>query len=267
MNPKRRGRSRERGGHRAVPLIGSVFALFLGVSAATAQGTLDRQIRDAAARSQTLWVSYRVPAVPRHGDWGCQHQTRISLEGPTEVIVLARIENGKVGKVRTASPDCEIDSGSLPLVALSGVTPEESVRWLTSLAKAAPDSAADSVARGALGALAMHGTPAAVPPLIDIARNDGSRKLRGEALFWLAQRAGREAVATINSAVDNDPDTEVKKKAVFALSQLPKDQGIPILIEIARSHRIPEVRRQAMFWLGQSKDPRAISFFEEVLKR
>jgi HEAT repeat protein len=58
----------------------------------------------------------------------------------------------------------------------------------------------------------------------------------------------------------------VKRQAVFALSQLPKDEGVPLLIEIARNNRNREVRRQAMFWLGQSKDPRAVSFFEQVLK-
>ena len=35
---------------------------------------------------------------------------------------------------------------------------------------------------------------------------------------------------------------------------------------LARTHRDPEVRKQAMFWLGQSNDPRALAFFEEVLK-
>jgi hypothetical protein len=47
---------------------------------------------------------------------------------------------------------------------------------------------------------------------------------------------------------------------------LPKDQGVPLLIEIAQNNRNREVRKQAMFWLGQSRDPRAISFFEQVLK-
>ena len=88
----------------------------------------------------------------------------------------------------------------------------------------------------------------------------------GWALFWLSQRAGQAAVAAIRSAVDDDPETEVKKKAVFALSQLPKDEGVPLLMQIARTNRNPEVRKQAMFWLGQSKDPRAVSFFEEILK-
>lgn len=227
-----------------------------------AQTPLDRQLRDAAARGPVVWVSYRVPAAPRGGDT-CEHQTRVYLEGPTELVVLARLEHGDVMKVRTTSPACEIDSGGVPLVPLTGVTSDDSVKWLTSLVKATPVQ--DQVARGALSALAMHATAAVVPPLVEFAKNDSRKKIRGEALFWLAQRAGREAVATITGAVDNDPDTDVKKKAVFALSQLPKDEGVPKLLDVARNNRNPAVRKQAIFWLGQSNDPRALAFFEEVL--
>jgi hypothetical protein len=41
---------------------------------------------------------------------------------------------------------------------------------------------------------------------------------------------------------------------------------VPRLIDVARTNRNPEVRKQAMFWLGQSQDPRALAFFEEVLR-
>jgi hypothetical protein len=51
------------------------------------------------------------------------------------------------------------------------------------------------------------------------------------------------------------------------MSQLPKDEGVPKLIEIARTQRNREVRKQAFFWLGQSNDPRALSFFEQVLTK
>lgn len=50
------------------------------------------------------------------------------------------------------------------------------------------------------------------------------------------------------------------------MSQLPKDEGVPLLIKVARTNANPSVRKQAMFWLGQSRDPRAIDFFEEILK-
>ena len=103
-----------------------------------------------------------------------------------------------------------------------------------------------------------------------VVRNDSSSRVRGQALFWLAQKAARKteeakAASAIRQAIENDPETEVKKKAVFALSQLPKDQGVPLLIQVARSNRNPAVRKQAMFWLGQSNDSRALQFFEEVL--
>ena len=62
------------------------------------------------------------------------------------------------------------------------------------------------------------------------------------------------------------PQPELVVPAVFALSQMPKDEGVPLLINVARTHANPAVRKQAMFWLGQSKDPRALKFFEEVLR-
>ena len=107
----------------------------------------------------------------------------------------------------------------------------------------------------------------AVDVLVETARRDASARVRGQALFWLAQKAGRRASTAITRAIEDDPETEVKKKAVFALSQLPKDEGLPLLIRTAKENRNPAVRRQAMFWLGQSGDPRALAFFEEVLKK
>jgi len=100
-----------------------------------------------------------------------------------------------------------------------------------------------------------------------MAHDDTSAQVRGQALFWLAQKAGKKAVGAIDGAIQNDPDTEVKKKAVFALSQLPHEEGVPKLIEVAQTNKNPEVRKQAMFWLGQSEDPRALAFFEKVLSQ
>ena len=115
-------------------------------------------------------------------------------------------------------------------------------------------------------ALSVSKQPEAVDEMIRAARDDSSSRVRGQALFWLAQKAGQKASAAITEAIERDPETEVKKRAVFALSQLPKDEGVPLLIQVARSNRNPAVRKQAIFWLGQSKDPRALAFFEQVLK-
>jgi len=106
-----------------------------------------------------------------------------------------------------------------------------------------------------------------VDALIRVARTGPDAATRGEAVFWLGQKAGQRASAAIVERIDQDPETEVKKRAVFSLSQLPKDEGIPLLINVARTNKNPEVRKQAMFWLGQSRDPRAIDFFAEILKK
>jgi hypothetical protein len=115
-------------------------------------------------------------------------------------------------------------------------------------------------------ALYVSKEPGAADEIIRMAREDGSPHVRGQAIFWLAQKAGAKAENAITGAITNDPDTEVKKKAVFALSQMPKDEGVPKLIEVAERNKNPEVRKQAMFWLGQSNDPRALEFFEKVLR-
>jgi hypothetical protein len=129
------------------------------------------------------------------------------------------------------------------------------------------DDPSDHLREKAVFALSINKTPEAVDSMIEAAKSDKSANVRSQALFWLAQKSGQKAEATITNTILNDPDTEVKKHAVFSLSQLPKDQGVPLLIQTARNNRNPAVRKQAMFWLGQSQDPRALAFFEEVLKR
>jgi hypothetical protein len=199
-----------------------------------------------------------VPAPPGPGN------TRpIQLEPSGRVVVLARVVVGAVERVRVYSDGCTLDAMGRTVTWLPAVTPEASVAWLDGLVASASRRPADD----ALMALAAHAAPQAVDRLIAHARSGATPRLRGQALFWLAQRAGDRAVGAITEAIDRDPDTDVKKKAVFALSQLPKDEGVPRLIDVARAHSNPAVRKQAFFWLGQSKDPRAIAFFADVLKR
>src|SRR5262245_40880286 len=189
-------------------------------------------------------------------------QSPIRLEGPDRMVVLYRVEEKAVQKVRIFSPDCELDAGGRAIHWIDGVPPADSVKLLSSLA-----SSTDRVRSGAMAALAMHREEVSVPALLALAKQDPAAKVRGDALFWLAAAAGRKAASEITAAIDNDPDTDVKKRAVFALSQLPKDEGVPLLINVAKTNKNPAVRKQALFWLGQSKDPRALDFFTQILTK
>ena len=253
--------------------------------------------RLVAAQSEAAWIGYSVPIAPsgdrrlcctgdtwisdgtvitngrlatcglEPGDRAVRtsqgqplpNQGPIHLEGPDTMLVLFRVEEKQVQRIRIFSPDCELDAGGRTIHWLDTVDAASSIALLKTFV------ATDRLRGSALAALAMHKDDLSVPVLIDLARHDAQTKVRGDALFWLGQKAGEKAVGEITAAIDNDPETEVKKRAVFALSQLPKDEGVPLLIKVARTNQNPAVRKQAMFWLGQSRDPRALEFFAEIL--
>lgn len=318
-------------------------------------GGLDATLRSIlAAQTSPAWVGYAVPIIPGDRHMCCWNDNQagcflephanapviaassnqpVKLEGPTHLVVVFRIEGHEIGKVRSFTPECELDAGGLPFIWLTGASPRESVQFLFGLAKdaSAPTRDHERRADAAIAAIAMHADPAAdqaldslaapsqadqvrrkaifwlgnargrhgfetlsrilkedpsdrirehvvfalmessqtkaVDVVIRAAHDDKSPHVRGQALFWIAQKSGQKtAAAVIANAIANDPDTEVKKKAVFALTQMPAGEGVPLLIQVARENRNPVVRKQAFFWLGQSKDPRALAFFEEVLK-
>jgi hypothetical protein len=203
------------------------------------------------------------------------------LEPRDTFFVFYRVDNKRIERIRIFSEDCGLDAANRQVVWLTGVKPVESLALLSSLALSPFDSGAsrssrdglaqgkpvgDRIVKGAVSAIAQHAGNDAVTPLVRLGREAPDAKVRSEALFWLSQRAGARAMAAITDAIEHDPETQVKRQAVFALSQLPASEGVPKLIEVARTNKNPAVRKQAMFWLGQSKDPRALSFFEQILK-
>ncbi len=237
------------------------------VERALAGGLAQTVVQVASRESGVTWVGYAVPiAAGDHHmcDWK-DGGAPVRLEPSDTLVVLVRLEAGRVERIRALSENCRIDAGDRTVHWLASVRPAESVAWLGAQATAA--AATRRLADGALSALALHAEPAALDWLLGAARTASAAHLRGRALFWLSQRAGQRAIGAIAEAIERDPDTEVKRKAVFALSQLPADDGVPRLIRIARAHSNAAVRKQAFFWLGQSKDPRALAFFVEVLGR
>lgn len=243
------------------------------------RGDLAATVRaEAAEATDVVWLAYAVPAAPESGDWwgdcGVNLESErgttirstgrtVALEPSAHLVVLARIEQRRVVRVRAVSSECRIDAGGRSVRWLTGVRPRDSVAWLASLSG---DAESRRLNDGAVHAIARHADDSALDWLLTAARSSASTHTRGQALFWLAQRAGQKAVGAIAEAVERDPDTEVKKRAVFALSQLPDGEGVPKLIDVARGHSNKAVQKQAFFWLGQSKDPRALAFFRDVLR-
>lgn len=237
------------------------------VEQAVAGGLAQTIAQVASSESGVAWIGYAVPMVAGDHhmcDWK-DGGAPVRLEPSDTLMVMVRVEAGQVERIRAFPEHCRIDAGGRTVQWLTGVRPAESVAWLG--ARATTPGTARRLADGALSALALQAEPAALDWLLQTARAASAPHVRGQALFWLSQRAGQRAVGAIAEAIERDPDTEVKRTAVFALSQLPADDGVPRLIQIARAHSNAAVRKQAFFWLGQSKDPRALAFFVDVLGR
>ena len=237
------------------------------------------------AHVEPAWIAYSVPALNNdafgRGDgWSerCRLEqqrvdpaTRTPLPGPIRLepapnlMVLLRLQTNEIQRVRTLSGDCQVDAGGLQVFWLGDVNAAQSVEFLKTLVANGAQNTMRDHSESALSAIALHRDAAASVAILDLAKN-GAPRLRQRALHWIARRAESQAIGVISQAIDNDPDVEVKRQAVSALGQLPRNEGIPLLIKLARAHADPVIRKQAMQRLGQSNDPRALSFFEDVLK-
>ncbi len=257
----------------------------------------------------------------------------VALEAGTNLIVLARMIDGKLERLRTLSDDCPIDASGRTLYWLSGVTPAESLRYLDTLVsrdtmgldqqrriaesavsaiglhrdaganaildRLATTSTDSGMRRQAVSSLASyrgaHGfeslrklmaserdqalrrsytsslgqtrQPGTADALLALARSDEDPRVRAEAIYWYAQRAGAAGIANVTAVIDKDVDTNVKQRGVSGISNLPANAGVPTLIDLAKSDRPIAVRKQAVSALGNSKDPRAIAYLEELVKK
>ena len=250
----------------AIPTGAQSPVVNAAVEKRTSSADFARDVQSVANRPAPAWLGYRVP-IARRVDVAMQSiETccgRCRLAPSSDLVVLARVQNGSILELRPLAVDCDMDAGGMPLVWFDGVNPDASVAWLSTLVTHTGDTR--RLAERALSAISQHAGSAAVTALVRFAM--GTSEIRGRALFWLAERAADQALPAINATLLKDPDTEMKKQAVRALSRFPNNEGIPRLMEVARSHDNAEVRRQAMLQLGQSKDPRVVDFFSQILLR
>src|SRR3954466_5158118 len=68
------------------------------------------------AQPQPAWIGWSVPSprVNRGCDYvrdGLEQRGVIHLEPPDTAIILMRVEGGAIDRIRSISPDCEIDAG------------------------------------------------------------------------------------------------------------------------------------------------------------
>jgi hypothetical protein len=263
-----------------------------------AQG-LPREIQNVASRSGVVWMGYRAPMVAGHRQMCCadgppdtngccgfcrleggggvsmntgdlpQPASRIMLESPTEFLVLARFENRALTRIRTFTPDCNVDAGAVSVVWLTDVKPDESVAWLSTVTTSAADhgDARERIAKQAIGAIALHAVPSADRVLEAFVAQSQPEWLRGDTAFWLGSARGEPGVRLLSRMVTQDPSDRVRDKATFGLSVSKESTALTALIDAAKTDTSSHVRGQALFWLAQKAGKAAVATIADAIDR
>jgi hypothetical protein len=233
--------------------------------------------KDLAAISGPAWVGYSVPVIPGEHHMCCwnsydsfrangnccggcnlEHQggTNVSdkvgdcrLEPASEFFVLMRVQGGGVTRVRPYSVDCGLDAGGMTVYWLNGVTAEQSIAFLSSMAEQRDRDSYKG--DGSLAALALHNSPAADAALEKLMSPAHPEHLREQAAFWLGSTRGKPGFEAVKKAVQTDNDDSFVEHATFALSTSKEPEAQDELIRMAKRDPRPKVREQALFWLAQ----------------
>jgi hypothetical protein len=183
---------------------------------------LEREFRALLIEQpQPAWIGWTVPSVRSYG-LGCEYVGHdgwfapgvIHLEPPDHAVILFRVVNRTLERIRALSPDCEIDAGGVPVHWLNDVKPPESVALLAGLA-------ADSEipGNGALGAIARHDDPSADSALDRFTAAGQPDDLRRRAIGWLGSARGRHGLETLRNLLASDANSALRARVIGAIAE------------------------------------------------
>jgi hypothetical protein len=228
---------------------------------------LDREFKALlASQPQPAWIMYDVPAV-RNSSLSCEYVRDgysssgvIHLEPPGRAVILFRVEGNTVGRIRSLSPDCEIDAGGLPVHWLTDVEPAQSVVLLASYV---PQRELDS--NGAVTAIAAHADASADAALDRLLAATQPEWLRRSAASLMASQRGRHGVEAAKALIANDASDNVRQSAINGLARNKEPEALDLLIATARTDRNAHVRAQAISALNRKPGQPALDAIQYAI--
>lgn len=245
---------------------------------------LDREFHSiVSAESGPAWIGWAVRAVPGDHQMCCYSSFEdgagnrccrgcalgssrtevtvsntpapVSLEASGYIVVMFRMEQRAVDRIRTFSADCELDGGGLPVHWFTGVPATESIALLSAFA--AQTGAEHRQSEPAIAAIALHADPAADTALEKMVAPGQPDSLREKATFWLGSARGHRGFEVLRRVVKEDSSDHVRDKAVFGLSVSKEPEAVGVMIDVAKNDRSTHVRGQALFWLAHKAGEKA----------
>jgi HEAT repeats len=203
------------------------------------------------AQPQPAWIGYSVPGVRTF--LGCDYVRDgfsqpgvVHLEPPDHAVILFRVEGGEIQRIRTLSPDCEIDAGNLPVHWINDVKAAESVALLNSLAEKR-----DRYSDSAMHAIAMHSDPAAEALLKRYLDPAQPSSVRVRAVSWFGNYRGRPGYEVLKALATNDTDERVRERAISQIGGSLEPDSIELLTGLARKDPNPRIRMSAISSLNR----------------
>ncbi len=183
----------------------------------------------------------------------------VNLERGGQLVVLLRVADKQVMKIRMVSDDCTLDAGGLRVLWLTGVKGEESVALLTDYVR--PEEiqrhGEHGLSEQALSTIAMHADAAADRAFASFVAATEPQGLREKASFWLGAARGETGLLQLKQMAKSDPSADVRAQVSFALYVSPLPPAMDEMIRMAHDDESPQVRGQALFWLAQKAGNKA----------
>ncbi|CAN5732607.1 hypothetical protein BH10ACI4_BH10ACI4_10210 [soil metagenome] len=214
---------------------------------------------DAVKSGGVAWLGWEIATTPGFrsgGDGGpaylegdhTSYEQRQEQKDLGRAVVLLRVDGTGVEKLRVENPERVLDGGGTRFVWLTGVAPEESVRFLAGLAQS---NNTKRVRDSAVFAVSVHAAPGATAALVQLAGPSNDLWLREKAAFWLANQRGRDGFLAVQKMAREDKDDALRDKLAFDLTLSHEPEAVPELIRMAHNDPAVKVRRQAQFWMAQ----------------
>jgi HEAT repeat protein len=227
-------------------------------------------------QKEPIWVGYSIPVINKFSSgWNSDRIDYLEVNGNAVVdesegnnrasdhaVILLRVADGAVMKLRVEDPERQLDAGGLRFVWLNNVAADDSVHVLTELAK---QGDARHFRDSAVFAISVHQTNAATTALVNLAGPGNDLGLREKAAFWLASQRSKDGLAAIQQFAHDDSDPKFREKLAFDLTLSKDPAALSELIRMAHEDASPQVRKQAQFWMANkggkrvTEDLRAIA--------
>jgi hypothetical protein len=220
------------------------------------------------AQPQPAWIAYSVPTVRSSGFLGCDYVRDsigspgvIHLEPPNSALVLFRVDGNAVNRVRTVSPDCEIDAGGVPFHWLTEVAPAQSIALLASLV-----AQRDRLGDGMISAIAVHADGSADPVLGRLIAPEQPFSERQRAISALGTYRGRSGFEVLKKLVESDPDERIRERAISAMGNNRDAEAQETLIAIAKSNPDAKLRSQAISALNRRASAKTVETLTAIVE-